>query len=222
MSESRPDVIQVEVRLEEEVEASHAFLHVTVKGSSLVTGNAALTKAREVAALVQALEGVGVSQKEIRVENIYAEVSSGLLTKSSSATYTLRVRCNKLDTLADVLGAITSQKTVELESLEWGYPDDDALKTAWLVKCAERANERAKQLAEALGVKLLGVHRFGEPELSSHAQMYRGAPGAVGGSYDGSAPMRRKMGAADLGLAIAHAKKVDVRAVVEYRVSAFS
>src|SRR6185437_2133667 len=99
---------------------------------------------------------------------------SGLLTKSSSATYTLRVRCNKLDTLADVLGAITSQKTVELQNLEWGYPDDEALRTGWLVKCAQRANERAKQLSEALGVKLLGVHRFGEPEANAHAQMYRG------------------------------------------------
>jgi hypothetical protein len=47
-----PDLLRVAITHEDELEASHADLLVTVRGSSLVTGSAALTKAREVAALV--------------------------------------------------------------------------------------------------------------------------------------------------------------------------
>jgi uncharacterized protein YggE len=215
-----PDVIEVVVTHEEELAASHAFLQVSVKGSSLVTGDAALSKAREVSALVAALAAQGVPQADIRVENIQAEVSSGLLTKSSSATYTLRVRCDKLEGLADVLGAITSQKNATLNAIDWGYPEDDARRTGWLVACAEVANVRARAIAEALGVKLLGVHRFGEPVVEGFAQV----PGALGGAgYPKSAGLLRARGmtSEDLGLAIAHMKQIEVRVTVQYRVSAF-
>jgi len=217
---SEVDVIQVLVSVEEELEAAYADLRVSVKGSSLVTGNAALNKAREVAQLVSSLSAVGITQAEIHVENIYAEVSSGLLTKSSSATYMLKVRCSKLENLADVLGAITGAKAVELGSVEWGYPEDEAQRSAWFAACARKANERAKAIAEALGVKILGVHRFSDPELAT-ARTW-GPPGG-GADYEtlGAPPpaRRRSMGSADLGLAIAHTKKVEVRALVEYRVS---
>ncbi len=163
----RPDLLRVVITREDELEASHADLRVTVRGSSLVTGSAALTKAREVAALVSALGGIGVPEGSIRVEDVAVQVESGLLTKSSSATYTLKIRCAKLESLADVLGVITSQKNVQLGHIDWGYPESDDLRTRALVDCATRATERARRIADALGVKLLGVHRFGEPELQA-------------------------------------------------------
>jgi uncharacterized protein YggE len=213
--ETRPDLITVQITHESELEASHVDLFVTVKGSSLVTGSAALTKAREVAALVSALGTVGVKQAAIRVEDIAAQVESGLLTKSSSATYSLKIRCAKLDTLADVLGAITSQKNVQLGHLEWGYPESDELRTRALVDCAARATERARHIAAALGVKLLGVHRFQESELASEPPR--------GGRIQPSmmaAGRSRAMDATDLGLSVAHSKKVVIRVLTEFRVAA--
>jgi hypothetical protein len=76
-ADSRPDLLRVVITHEDELAASHADLQVKVRGSSLVTGNAALTKAREVAALVQALAGVGVPEASIRVEDIAVQVESG-------------------------------------------------------------------------------------------------------------------------------------------------
>lgn len=214
----RPDVIEVVVTHEEELAASHAFLQVSVRGASLVTGDAALSKAREVATLVSALEAVGVPQKDIRIEDIRAEVTSGLLTKSSSATYGLNVRCDRLEGLADVLGAITSQKNATLGFIEWGYPEDAERRTGWLVACAQTANARAKALAEALGVKLLGVHRFSEPQARAE---FGGDMRSVPGSYGGSGLRKtRALGAEDLGLAVTHMKKIEVRVEVQYRVSA--
>jgi uncharacterized protein YggE len=56
---SRPDVLVISTRHEEDVAADHAYLLVTVEGSSLVTGRAALKKAKEVSALVEELERSG-------------------------------------------------------------------------------------------------------------------------------------------------------------------
>jgi hypothetical protein len=74
----RPDLLRVVITREDELEASHADLRVTVRGSSLVTGSAALTKAREVAALVSTLGGIGVPEASIRVEDVAVQVESGL------------------------------------------------------------------------------------------------------------------------------------------------
>lgn len=212
----RPDLLRVVVTHEDELAASYADLRVTVRGSSLVTGNAALSKAREVAVLVQALAVVGVPETSIRVEDIAVQVESGLLTKSSSATYILKIRCAKLDSLADVLGAITSQKNVQLGNIEWGYAEPDDLRTRWLVDCATRATERARRIADALGVKLLGVHQFGEPDVEVAATR----------DYESRSPglgmMRARMTAADLGLSVSHSKKVAVRVRVEFRIAPYA
>ena len=43
--DAKPDTIKVSASHKEEIFASHADLHVTVKGSSVVSGNEALKKA---------------------------------------------------------------------------------------------------------------------------------------------------------------------------------
>ena len=52
-AQSPPDVVVITARHEESVAAERAELLVTVQGSSLVTGRAALKKAKEVSALVE-------------------------------------------------------------------------------------------------------------------------------------------------------------------------
>jgi hypothetical protein len=106
-----PDLIHITVNNEREVEADHAYLHVTVRGSSLFTGNAALTKAREVAQLVADLKQVGIEERDIHLQSVHAETSNTGFGKSTSAVYTLRFLCPRLALLGDVIGAITGQKT---------------------------------------------------------------------------------------------------------------
>ena len=53
--ESKPDTIKVTAFHREEVSATHVDLYVSVKGSSVVSGDAALKKAKEVNQLVEAL-----------------------------------------------------------------------------------------------------------------------------------------------------------------------
>lgn len=44
--EHKPDTIKISASQKEEIHATHADLHVTVKGSSLVSGNEAMKKPR--------------------------------------------------------------------------------------------------------------------------------------------------------------------------------
>ena len=88
--ESKPDTIKISASHREEILASHADLFVTVKGSSVVSGNEAMKKAKEVSQLVDELTRFGISAENIHLQGVHVETSSGALLKSSSASYRLR------------------------------------------------------------------------------------------------------------------------------------
>ena len=91
---------------------------MTVRGSSVISGDAALKKAKEVSQLVEALISFGLSPEAIQLLGVHIETSSGALLKSSSATYRLKVGCEKLDQLAELLDIISSQKNATLERMK--------------------------------------------------------------------------------------------------------
>lgn len=209
------DLIAVEVVREEELSADRADLFLTIQGFSLVTGNQALKRAKEVAQLVAALTPQGVPEQDIHLEGVSVEMTGGIV-KTSQATYHLRVRCARLEILGDVLGVIASQKNISLKEIVWGYEDGKDERDRWLEECAVRAHEKARRIASGLGVKLTGVHRFSEKTLD---------PEAEHGGMDtlrASAPMQMKRRAEyDLGLEVSHKKRVRLQVQVEYRVSGY-
>jgi uncharacterized protein YggE len=215
--EETPDVIVISARHEEDLAADRAELLVAVQGSSLVTGRAALRKAKEVAKLVEELEQCGVTQDEIGLEDIRAEVSSGILGKSSSATYRLRIRCGKLEMLPEILGAITSAKNARLEDVVWRYPDSAVQQAKWLESCIAWANTKAEAAAAAMGARLVGVHRLSEhgldePDNELPAGLRDGRP-MMSRARAGGAPLE--------GLELGHQKRAGLKIVVEYRVEGF-
>ncbi|MBV9868252.1 MAG: SIMPL domain-containing protein [Abitibacteriaceae bacterium] len=220
---AKPATIQVSVEHSEEIFADRADLFASIRGSSLVTGNAALTKAREVTQLVSDLKQCGIEDKDILLEGVYAEVSSGTLTKSSHATYQLKIHCSQLDNLANVLGAITSQKNTTLRYIQWDYPDTDKLREQWLVSCIEQANRKASLISQALGVQLMGVYSFrdsyADPESPRGPEYMMPTAGmqATRSKSRSSIGITRE----DLGMEVSHAKTIMLRVEVEYQVSGF-
>ena len=213
--DTKPDTIKIFTSQREEIQATFADLFVTVKGSSLVSGNAALKKAKEVSQLVDELTHFGLSAEAIHLQSVYAETSSGALLRSSSATYRLRIRCEKLDQFADLLGIVASQKNATFERVDWKYPDEAAKEQA-LEKAIQKAEAKARKVAASIGVKLLGIYAFNEnvldqetlaPQRMSAAQATPRAMGIV------AQP--------DLGMDIQHSKTVEVRVEIEYRISGF-
>ena len=212
--DTKPDTIKISASHREEIFASHANLFVTVKGSSVVSGNEAMKKAREVSQLVEALTRFGLSPDAIQLLGIRFETASGTLLKSSSATYQLRVRAEKLDQLAELLDIIGSQRNATLERIEWKYPEETAREQG-LETAITKAKAKAEKVAVALGVKLLGIYDFIENAFDEE----RPVP------Y----PMRAMAMKAQaevtpepsLGMDIQHSKIVQVNVEIWYRVSSF-
>src|SRR6185436_2987103 len=155
--ESKPDTIKVSALHREEIYANHADLFVTVKGSSVVSGDQALKKAKEVNQLVEALtrpalsggEGFGLSPEAIHLQGVHIETSSGVLLKSSSATYRLKVQCEKLEQLADILDILASQKNAALERIQWKYPEE-AARERGMDAVLQKAKSKAEKVARSL------------------------------------------------------------------------
>jgi uncharacterized protein YggE len=211
----QPDTITIEVSDSDDVFADHADLLVTVRGSSLFTGQEALKKAREVRELVEGLTDSGLSETDILMESVRADVSSGITGQRSSANYQLRVRCRRLDELADVLGVITSQKNSDLSRIVWRYSDPEELQARLLEECLSKSKRKAELVAASLGVELLGVHEFHEQLVDREGGMPPRLPVAA----PARAGFRGKtITTEDLGLSVSHSKRVTLMLTTKYRV----
>ena len=213
--DTKPDTIKVSAFHKEEIFASHANLYVTVKGSSFVSGNEAMKKAREVSQLVEALTLFGLSPEAIHLQGVRIETASGTLLKSSSATYHLKVKTEKLDQLAGLLDILAGQKNASLDRIEWKYPEDEARERG-LESAIVKGKAKAEKVAAAMGVKLLGVYDFME------------------NIYDEERPpmpyqamemsMKSRSAMADqpsLDMDVQHSKTIHVNVDIWYRVSSF-
>jgi uncharacterized protein YggE len=221
--ESKPDTIKVSAFHREEIFASHANLYVMVKGSSLVSGNEAMKKAREVSQLVEALtrpalsgdEGSRLSSDSIQLLGVHIETASGTLLKSSSATYRLRVKVEKLDQLAELLDIISSQKNTTLERIEWKYPEEEARERG-LEAAIVKGKAKAEKVATAMGVKLLGVYEFMENAYDEERPPM---------PFQAKEMAMRSLGAVadqpSLSMEIQHSKTIFVNVDIWYRVSSF-
>ncbi|NTV64684.1 MAG: SIMPL domain-containing protein, partial [Oscillochloris sp.] len=211
-----PDLLTISVSHIQEVVANRADVFVSIKGASLVQGNIALKKAREVSQLVEALRALGLPEEAIELQGASVDVGAGLLTKASSANYQLRIRWPTIESLPDLLGAIASQKQATLDSITWRYPDDPQEMDRWTEQNIQRANEKARKMAAALGVRILGVHKV-EESLSEGAMPTRMPMMAPQSKASGtrSASFSRE----DFGMEIVHRKTVHVQLTVAYRLS---
>lgn len=213
--ESKPDTIKVSASHRNEIAATHADLFVTVKGSSVISGDQAMKKAKEVSQLVEALTSYGLSPEAVHLQGVHIETASGTLLKSSSATYRLKVQCEKLEQLAELLDIISAQKNTTMENIEWKYPEE-AAREHGLEAALTKAKSKADKVARSLGVSLLGVYDLIENVYDEETPYPRFAAQAM--------PMRAMGKAApepSLGMDIQHSKTVHVGVDIWYRVSAF-
>jgi uncharacterized protein YggE len=213
--DTKPDTIKVSAFHREEIFASHANLYVTVKGSSLVSGNEAMKKAREVSQLVEALTRFGLSPDSIHLQGVRIETASGTLLKSSSAIYHLQVKMEKLDQLTGLLDIIAEQKNASLDRIEWKYPEDEARERG-LESAIAKGKAKAGQVAAAMGVKLLGVYDFMENTFDEER------PPMPYQAMEMSMKSRAAMAdQPSLDMEVQHSKTIHVNVDIWYRVSAF-
>jgi uncharacterized protein YggE len=210
---SAVDLIDVSALEKTTIVAYGAKVHIKIRGSSLVSANTAITKAREVAALASQLQNAEIAPEDIEVDDIRVDITNGLL-KTSEAVYSLTVTCRRNDLITSVINAISSQKQATLTRIQWQYPGEDAA----LLKCLELATTRAKQkaaiAATALGTRLVAVHRFYENSQAGdddddHLEAYDMAPGMRMRSMQASQ--------VEAGVNMNHTKQVSVLATITFR-----
>jgi uncharacterized protein YggE len=214
--ESKPDTIKVSASHREEIYANYANLFVTVKGSSVISGNEAMKKAKEVNQLVEALTNFGLSPDAVHLQGVRIETASGTLLKSSSAIYHLKIRCEKLDQLAGLLDIIASQKNATLERIDWKYPEE-AARERGLETAITQAKAKANKVAAALGVRLLGIYDFIENAYDEE----RPVPMPMQAMMMKSRAAEMAADAPSLDMDIQHSKTIHVNLEIWYRVSAF-
>lgn len=213
--DSKPDTIKISASHKEEIFATHANLHVTVKGSSIVNGAEAMKKAKEVTLLLEALTRLGIKEETFSLQGVYIEGTSGVLLKSSSAVYRLNIRCDDLNQLAEMLDVVSSQKNATLEQVEWKYSEDEARERG-LNTTLEKAKAKAQKVAAALNVKLLGVYDFIENAYDEEPSARMFQPQAMMAKRGGGAAPEPS-----LGMDIQHSKTIHISVDIWYRVSEF-
>jgi uncharacterized protein YggE len=218
------DLMTVTASHQSTIDAVGAEISVKVTGSQFFVGSAALTKAREIASLAALLRDVGLTDDDIKLQDVKLEQGSGF-GKSSSATYTLKVICKPMSRVGDVVAVLSQAKYVELVQTEWTYDDSDAACDAWLELATVTARKRAERLATATDVRLEGVHRLecqitayeshvGRAQIRSLEDAGRQA---LSRSRQSSPPTWSDLG----GPSVSHQKTVSAHVLVIYRLSGF-
>jgi uncharacterized protein YggE len=213
---THPDTISLQVTETKAINADRVDLFVTITGRTLVTGQAALSKAIEVRQLAQSLQTIGIDESYIFLEGVSASVETGLITKSSTATYQLRIHCQNIDQLADLLGVITSQKNTKLTTMTWGYSDLEQIYDHLLEQGLIKLQHKAAKIAATLGVNLLGIYELTQQIDDPERQALNHPSYAVDGF---SRSRTQRLTAEDLGLEVSHQKKITIVIAAQYRVS---
>jgi hypothetical protein len=212
----KPDTITVNVTHYGVIKANRVDIFVSIRDLLLVTGNAALKKAKEVNLLVKALTELGLTEEDIELHSVHAESAKGLLGGSTSAVYQVLVKCRDLNALADILAVIAAQRNGKLDFLSWNYPDDRTLRNEWLKGCLLEAKEKAVTIAAGLGVQVLGVHALSEKWLESQP-----GNGHTNGSRD-VVVNGAKIESVDAQVPLFHSKRLEIQLETQFRVSPFA
>ncbi|ULH18143.1 SIMPL domain-containing protein (plasmid) [Deinococcus sp. KNUC1210] len=148
-------VLRIQQKDHLDVTAVSANLHLEIAGETLVMGNAAMERIKEVRDLTQQLQAAGLPATQIQVRGVDISNRTGLLTKHQKARFFMVVG---MDTslLPQVLGLLADQKHVNLQRLEWIFDEFEASLMLG-PQAMRKARRRADVIAEAAGHRVVGV-----------------------------------------------------------------
>jgi len=148
-------ILRIQLKDHFDVTATRAKLYLEIAGETLVMGNAATERVKEVREVAQQLQAAGVPAADIQVRGVEISNRTGLLTKSQKARFLLVVE-TEATLLPQVLGLLADQKQTDLQRLEWIFDDFEASLTLG-AQAMRKARRRAEVLAEAAGHRVIGV-----------------------------------------------------------------
>lgn len=148
-------ILRITVDDRADVAASGANLHLTVKGTAAVMGNAAIKRAAEVRDLVAALTAVGVGEDSVEVAGVRLASNANLLGRNQKVEINLTVLV-EAGQLPTVLGLLADQPNLTLDTLEWVYETFEA-SIPLTARAMAKARRKADAVAEAAGQRITGI-----------------------------------------------------------------
>ncbi len=193
-----------------DVTATAARLHVSIKGSSPLLGNAAVKKAAEVRDLVAALGRAGLSEDAVEVQGIRMSSSTAMLNRTQKVEILLVITSTP-DLLPSVLGALAEAPNLKLAELEWVFDSFEA-SIPLAAQAMRKARRKADALAEAAGLTVAGVHNASDSWSMPEPRVMMAAMEASPRMAKGAAPEL------DLGVEFSSTQKLYVHLSVDFTV----
>ncbi|GAB4480823.1 MAG: SIMPL domain-containing protein [Anaerolineae bacterium] len=140
-------------------DVAYVDLGISARGSEL--GTAVEDANTTMAAINQALAGMGIEEKDMQtsnfsvwVEEVYDREGQPTGQRIYHVDNTLRVTVRDVEAAGDVIGAALDAGANSVNGLSFGIDDPTTLQDAARVDAIADARRRAEQLAEGLGVRV--------------------------------------------------------------------
>lgn len=180
MLQTEPDRIDTVVSVDTMVKPEAMSLFLRVTGSATLGTEAALRKGREVAAIHDLLQRLGIAESSLIVHSVTFEAAEGWLS-GSTAQIGIELRKLPLDKTPEIIAALSTMKGVALNRVRREYGELREQRDALLDRGVAECLRQARVIAQAAGIPLLGIHAlqplWTEPEQPSapvSASMARG------------------------------------------------
>ncbi len=172
MTFQNPDRISLEISKKTEVSPLWAILEVTIEGEASFSGNESFRKAKEVATFVDALKQTDYDEAHVSLENVVIKTSTGVLTKSSSARFELKLDKIPLKQLSSVLSVVARQKNISINSVDYDFGALEKEKSELMEQACLAAKEEGLRVCSFYGVELLGIYSMAPswslPDMQSY------------------------------------------------------
>lgn len=129
----------------------------------------AMTRLKEgMTKVLAAVQQAGVEEKDIRTENFYLNPvydwtqDQGQIFRGFEATQSLRIKVRDLDKVSEVIGAGTTAGANQAGGVQFTVDEPEAKRAEARQKAIDQAKQKAKTLADSLGMKLGKIRGFDE------------------------------------------------------------
>jgi uncharacterized protein YggE len=190
MTTPQDGVLRVTATDNAEIDAAFAKLHVRVEGEHFLTGNAVLSRAKEVKQLIEELKRLGIAQSDVQVTGVEAHVKQGLIAKGTKAVFILCICVRQLEQIGDVVGVFSAVKQAELTRLEWVY-DEEVIAAQLAANAMKKALAKANLMLAGIQYQVTGIRAASDSFNMPHMQDVMVA------AVDSAMPRSRLMSAAE-------------------------
>lgn len=159
------------------------------------TAEAAVARLKkDIDSIIAAVKKLGIEEKDIGTENFwmnpaYDYTNGSQIPRGFDATQSLRVKVRDLSKVGEVLTAATAAGANQAGGVTFSIDDPDELKAQARQMAIEKAQAKAKVLADSLGMRIVRMTGFGEdgqnpvaPMMAREAMAY--GMGGMGGGGD--------------------------------------